>query len=108
MAMAALSPNSVLSTSIQVNPQTRTDQQTSVPQVAQDARKTGETVRTDTITISPQALKMADDKNIVAKEAADKDDEQKALQAASDKADAVKSEAQRNAVKAYATVSAIQ
>ena len=108
MAMAALSPNSVLASPIQVNPQVRTDLQASLPQVAQDAQKTAKTAQTDTITISPQALKMADDKNIVAKEAADKLDEQKALQLANDKADAAKNETQKNAVKAYATVSTFQ
>jgi hypothetical protein len=108
MAMAALSPNSVLATPIQVNPQVKTDLETSVPQVAQDAQKTAKTAQTDTITISPQALKMADDKNVVAKEAADRADEQKALQLANDKADAAKNEAQKNAVKAYAAVSANQ
>lgn len=104
MAMAALSPNSVLASPIQVNPQVRTDQQNSAPQVAQDAERAAKKVQTDTITISAQALKMADDKNAVAKETANKADEQQAR----DKADDVKNEYQRNAVKAYAAVSANQ
>src|SRR6185369_12276203 len=103
MAMAALSPNSVLATPIQINPQVRTDLQTSVPQVAQDAQKAAKTAQTDTITISAQALKMADDKNVAVKEAANKADEQKAAHLASAHK---KNEAQRNAVKAYAALSA--
>lgn len=106
MAMAALSPNSVLATPIQVNPQVRSDLQTSVPQVAEDAQKAAKAAKTDTITISAQALKMADDKNVAAERAANKADEQEALQLAKDKADNSKNEAQRNAVKAYAAVSA--
>jgi hypothetical protein len=108
MAMAALSPNSVLASPIQVNPQVRTDLQTSAPQAAEDALKAAKTVQTDTITISAQALKMADDKNVAVKDKANAADEQEASKLASDKADSEKNEAQRNAVKAYATVSANQ
>ncbi len=104
MAMAALSPSSVLASPIQVNPQITADLQSSVPQGAQDAQKAAKAVQTDTVTISSQALKMADDKNAVAKETARKKDEQQA----SNKADTEKSSTQRNAVKAYASVSANQ
>lgn len=76
MAMAALSPNSVLASPVQVNPQVRTDLQSSVPQVAQDAQKSAKSVQTDTVTISAQALKMADDKNADAKTVTDKTNEQ--------------------------------
>jgi hypothetical protein len=99
MAMAALSPNSILATPIQVNPQVRTDLQTSAPQVAQDAQKAAKTAQTDTITISAQALKMADDQNVAVKEAANRADERASKLAR-------KNETQRNAVKAYAAVSA--
>lgn len=61
MATAALSPNSVLASPIQVNPQVKNDLQGSVPQVSQDAQKAVKAVQTDTITISTQALKMAAD-----------------------------------------------
>ena len=108
MAMAALSPNSVLATPIQVNPQVRSDLQTTVPQVAQDAQKAAKAAKTDTITISAQALKMADDKNAAVERAANKADEQEALQSALDKAADLKNETQRNAVKAYAAASADQ
>lgn len=106
MAIASLSPNSVLASPIHVNPQVKTDLQASVPQVAQDAKQTAKSAQTDTVTISPQALKMADDKNASAKEAANKADEKQALQLARDKADAAKNENQKNAAKAYAIVSA--
>lgn len=108
MTMAALSPNSVLATPIQVNPQVRSDLQTSVPQVAQEAQKTAKAAKTDTITISAQALKMADDKNVAAERAAGKADEKEALQLARDRAAAAKNETQRNAVKAYSAVGADQ
>lgn len=106
MVMAALSPNSLLAAPVQVNPQVRSDEQTSVPQAAQDAQKAAKTAQTDTITISAQALKMADDRNNTARKAADKADEQRALQLARGNADAEKSETQKKAVKAYAAVSA--
>jgi|GEM_PF-941110 len=109
MAMATLSPGSVLASPIQVNPQVKTDLQTSVPQVAQDAQKAAQVGQTDTITISAQALKMADAKNTVTKETANRADEQLAMRLAGDKADAaVQSETQRNAVKTYAAVSTNQ
>jgi len=111
MAIAALSPNSVLASPIQANPQIRTDLQTSVPQVAQDAQKSVKSAQTDTITISRQALKLADDKSAAAKESAAKDsttkaDEQRASQAASDKSYSDGAAVQKDALKAYAAVSA--
>jgi len=104
MAIAALSPNSVLATPIQVNPQVKTDLQISMPQIAEESKKTVKTMQTDTITISPQALKMADDKNVAAKETAEKANEQQALQLANDNSDAAKKATQRNALKAYSSV----
>jgi len=105
MAIATLSPNSILASPIQVNPQVKTDLQSSVPQVAQDAQKAAKVAQTDTITISAQALKMADDKNAVAQETSKRADER----LAGDKEGAaLQSETQRNAVKTYAAVSANQ
>lgn len=106
MAMAALSPKSVLASPIQVNPQVRSDLQTSTPQITQDALKTSKTAQTDTITISAQALKMADNKNMAAKEAANKADEQEAILLARDNVDSEQRAVQKNAVKAYAAVGA--
>ena len=108
MSMAALSPNSVLASPIQVNPQIRTDHQVSVPQAAQDAQKSNKTAQTDTITISSQALKKADYKGAIAGDSADKVGEQPALQPAGSKSDAAKGPVQRYAVKAYGSVSANQ
>jgi hypothetical protein len=106
MVMAALSPNSILASPAHVNPQVKADLQTSAPQVAQNAEKAAKTAQTDTITISPQALKMADSNNAAVKEAADKADEQRALQLARDKADVAKNQTQKKAVRAYAAVGA--
>lgn len=111
MAMAALSPNSVLASPVQVNPQVKTDLQGSAPQAAQEAQKVVKTVQTDTVTISAQALKMADSKEADTKAASDKADERKADDARADdarKADDAKDDARRNALKAYAAVSAAQ
>jgi len=98
MAMAALSPNSVLATPFEVNPQVKSDLQTSASKVAQEALKVSKTAQTDTVTISAQALKMADDKNALAKRSADEADRQKAMR---DSKDTAKNETQKNAVKAY-------
>lgn len=109
MAIASLSPNSVLASPIQVNPQVKTDLQTLVSQVAQDARKGAKTTQTDTVTISPQALNKVDDKSLSAKGTTVKnEDGRKALQLARDNADTVKNETQRNVLKAYGSVSTIQ
>jgi hypothetical protein len=100
MAIGAL-----LASQSNFNPQVKTDQMASVPQVAQDAQKGAKTAQTDTVTISSQALKMADDKNAQSKETARKADEQRSMQQASDKADAAKRATQKSAVKAYSAVS---
>ena len=98
MVMAALSPSSVLASPVQVNPQVKTDLQYSAPQVAEDAQKAAKKVQTDTVTISAQALKMADDKNADAKAVYDKVEDQKAS--------ATRDNAKRNALKkAYSAVS---
>ena len=108
MAFEALSLNSVLASPAQINPQVKTDTQPVVPQGAQDAQKVAKSAQTDTITISAQALKMADEKSAVAKEDAKKADAQRALLLAGDNTDAAKKATQFNAVKAYAAVSASQ
>jgi hypothetical protein len=78
-------------------------------QAAQGSKKPAQSAQTDTVTISAQALKMADDKSAVAKQEAKKADDQKALQLASDKAAAAKKTTQAsqdNAIRAYAAVGA--
>jgi hypothetical protein len=105
MAIAALSPNSLMASPVQANPKVSTDQQTNVPQTAQDSQKVAKAVQTDTVTISPQALKLADDKNAAAKEAgAKKADEQEAAKLANDKDDAAKRATQKSAQQAYSAV----
>jgi hypothetical protein len=101
MAMAALSPNSVMASPVQVNPQiSRTELQNSAPQVAQEAQKVVKTAQTDTVTISAQALKMADGNDTETGAVSNKAEERKAGDAQED--------ARRNALKAYAAVSAAQ
>ena len=103
MAVEALGrPNSANQVNFQVKAE-------SAPQMVQGEKKAAKSAQTDTVTISAQALKMADEKSAVAREEAKKADEQKASQLASDKADAAKKAAQAtqsNAVKAYAAFSA--
>lgn len=82
MAIQSLSPNSILSNPSQVNPQVKSELQNSLPQVAQDAQKTETAAQTDTVTISAQALKMADDKDARAKEADDSAEERRSLESA--------------------------
>ncbi|MDD2899474.1 MAG: hypothetical protein PHI31_12265 [Desulfuromonadaceae bacterium] len=57
MLIAQLSPNSVNANPAYVNPQVKAEQATTVPQVSQDARKSVQVTKTDTVTISSQALK---------------------------------------------------
>jgi hypothetical protein len=58
MQIAQLSPKSVTANPAYVNPQVKTDQSSSTPLVNQDAQKTVQATKTDTVTISQQALKM--------------------------------------------------
>lgn len=69
MSMAQLSPNSVNANPAYVNPQVKAEQATTVPQVSQDAHKSVQTTKTDTVTISSQALKkLASDGDTIALE----------------------------------------
>lgn len=70
MSIAQLSPNSVAANPAIVNPQVKADQATAAPQVTQDAQKTVQAAKTDTVTISPQAVQMlASDGDTLAVEA---------------------------------------
>lgn len=100
MAMAALSPSSIQADPSEVNPKVKGDLLSSPSQIAEDARKVSKTVQTDTVTISAQALKMADDEDAVAREAAGKEARQKADNSES----AARTEAQKNALKAYSAM----
>ena len=86
MSIVSLSANSVLATPVQLNPQIREElQNNSLPQLARDAQKTAQTDRTDTITISSQALKMVDARDVSAKETADAADGQRAFRLESER-----------------------
>ena len=70
MSIQQISPNSVAANPAYVNPQVKTDQNTSAPQVSQNAQKAVQSIKTDTVTISQQALqKLASDVDSAAKEA---------------------------------------
>jgi hypothetical protein len=52
-----------------LNPQVKTDLAASIPQISQDSKKTTQTAKSDTVTISAQALqKLASDGDTQAKE----------------------------------------
>lgn len=56
MSMAQLSPNYVTANPAHINPQVRAEQASSTPQIHQDAQQSVQAARSDTVTISPQAL----------------------------------------------------
>lgn len=56
MAISPISLNSVATNPAYTNPYAKTEQQSSVPQVNQDAQKAPQVAKTDTVTISRQAL----------------------------------------------------
>ena len=107
MSVTALSPGGVLGVAPQINPQAKIDSQVSVPQVSQDAHKTVAASRSDTVTISPQAVKLAERKAAVAKEDSKKAEQDQAAQSAQFAGVAQKTVAQKSAEQAYAIVSAI-
>jgi len=70
MSIAQISPNSVAANPASINPQVKTDQASAAPQVNLDAHKTVQAAKTDTVTISPQAVQMlANDGDTLAVEA---------------------------------------
>lgn len=69
MSVQQISPNSVVANPAYVNPKVKTDQTTEIPQVNQDAQKAVQTIKTDTVTISQQALqKLSNDQDSAAQE----------------------------------------
>jgi hypothetical protein len=58
MSIAQISPNSVFANPAHVNPLAQSARQTAVPQINQLAQNTIEKTKTDTVTISPQAMTM--------------------------------------------------
>jgi hypothetical protein len=70
MSIQQISPGSVAANPAYVNPQAKTDQTTAPPQVSQDAHKATQAIKTDTVTISKQALRqVSNDGNSAAKKA---------------------------------------
>lgn len=58
MPIAQISPNSITADPSHVNPQVKANLTTTVPQANQDAQKATQAIKTDTVTISPQAVQM--------------------------------------------------
>jgi hypothetical protein len=58
MSMAQISPKSVFSNPTHVNPLAKTDRQAAVIHINQTAQAAVDKTKSDTVTISPQALKM--------------------------------------------------
>jgi hypothetical protein len=58
MSITQISPNSVMANPVDVNPQVKAEQATAASQVSQDAQKTANTTKTDSVTISKQAVQM--------------------------------------------------
>ncbi len=56
MSIQQISPNSVAANPAYVNPKVKTDESLSNPLVGQNAQKSVQTLKTDTVTISQQAL----------------------------------------------------
>lgn len=59
MSIASISPTSVQANPAHVNPQVQTENSASTAQATQTVQKTVQAIKTDTITISNQAVKMA-------------------------------------------------
>lgn len=69
MAITQLSPVSVQASPVDVNPQVKADQATSPYQVNQGSNKAILAIKSDTVTISPQAIqKLANDGDAATKE----------------------------------------
>ena len=70
MSIQQISPNSVIANPANVNLQVKAEQTTALPQVSLDAQNTVKAIKTDTVTISQQALqKLASDSDTAAQEA---------------------------------------
>lgn len=58
MSISQISPNSVMSNPVNVNPKVRTDQAESAYQTNQNSQKSTMAIKTDTVTISQEAIQM--------------------------------------------------
>ena len=103
-SVVALSPKSLMASPVRVNSQVSADLQRSVPQVAQEAQKAVKATQTDTVTISSQALKLADDKNAAAKDVSRKAEDRQSSRLASYRDDTSKRPVPKQAGNAYSAV----
>ena len=70
MAIDPISSRSVVPNPAAVNPSSKADQATATAQAGHDAQKAAQAAKTDTVTISPQAVKkLANDGDTAAQEA---------------------------------------
>lgn len=105
MAISALSTNSMSTNPIQVAQQVKSDLQSSTSQGTQSAQKPAQAPQTDTVTLSAQALKAAEDKNAVAQKTADKTTEQQTSHQAGNNAAVAQNATQRVAAESFGAVS---
>lgn len=64
MSIEQISPNSTVADPAHLNPQVRADHAAALPKADQDAENTIKAIKTDTVTISPQAVqKLADERD---------------------------------------------
>ena len=71
-AIAQISPNSVAARPVDVNPSALTAQNSTLAKTAENAQKTVQQTRTDTVTISSQALKLTSQSYSLPKETEEK------------------------------------
>ena len=78
MSIDPISGNSVAANPVHINPQTKADQATAVPQVEQDVKKAAQAAKTDSVTISQQAVdKLLHGREAAAQKAKEKTTEQR-------------------------------
>ena len=70
--IAQISPNSVAARPVDVNPEALSAQNTTVVKAAESAQKAIQQAKTDTVTISSQALKLASQADSLAKKSQEK------------------------------------
>jgi len=68
MSMAQLSPNSVVANPAHINPLAQTDQHAQLAKANEAAQQTIQKTKTDSVTISKQALMMSEQANRAAEE----------------------------------------
>lgn len=73
MSIEQISPSSTVADPAHLNPQVRAEHTAALPQADQDAENTVKAIKTDTVTISPQAVqKLADERDSAAEDVKEK------------------------------------